>query len=368
MASEHKLDNLKPWYTRWWAIILFIFVGIYIFSSYFGNEENTNPLNFKDPVVVQAEPYISKIVNEDIELRSFASSVTIECLSGDKECQLNKIYDYVTDNFAYYSDPRSNEFIQSPSETLKVKGGDCEDLTILMNSLLENLGFKTYIVLTDNHAYSLACGIDTDKLWPYIKDNIVEEMSSELGNEGTYDTEIKSGQLFLIKKYKETISLNQNYVWYYGGNGEKFSEPITYMNIKYSISSDEPLDVYFVPSDKEQKKIANLESFIHYPTCQKENVYKTDSSCDSLKDNGGIILFNKNLQDNAKVDLDLSLYYAYDTRNVLSDKEITSYAIEGETCIVLESTAGKFGFPGYDSTNGKKYAIDSITEEYYSLD
>ena len=357
----------KQWYKHWWAIILFIFIGFYIFSSYFGDKENTSSLNLKDPVVVQAEPYINKIVNEDIKLRSFASSITNECLSGDKECQLNKIYDYVTNNLSYYSDPRSNEFIQSPSETLKVKGGDCEDLTILMNSLLENLGFKTYIVLTDNHAYSLACGIDTDKLWSYIKDNLVEEMSSELGNEGTYDTEIKSGQLFIIKKYKETISLNPNYVWYYGGDGEKFSEPITYMNIKYSIFSDEPLGIYFVPSIKEQEKIANLESFIHYPTCQKESVYKADSSCDSLIENGGVILFNKNSQDNAKVDLDLSFYYAYDTGNVLSDKEITYYTLGEEKCIVLESTAGKFGFPGYDSTEGKKYAIDPITKEYYFL-
>ena len=46
----------------------------------------------------------------------------------------------------------------------EIGGGDCEDLTILLNSYLENLGIETYLVLTDNHAYTLACDIDPKKL------------------------------------------------------------------------------------------------------------------------------------------------------------------------------------------------------------
>jgi len=351
-----------------WVVLLLTFVAIYILFLYLGDEKGAIHSNLNDPIIAEAEPYINKIVSEDIGLRSLASSITRGCLSGDKECQLNKIYDYVTENYEYYLDPRSNEFIQNPSETLMVNGGDCEDLTILMNSLLENLGFKTYIVLTEDHAFSLACGIDPDNLWHYIRENLIEEMSVELGSEGTYDTEIKSGQLFLIEKHKETISLNPSNVFYYGGDGGDFQEPIRYMDIKYSISSDEPLDLYFVPSNKEQERIVSLESFSHYPACQKEEVYETDGSCDSLTDNGGIIILNKNSESNARVNLDLIFYYALDTGNVLSDKEITYYTLGGEKCIVLESTAGKFGFPGYDSTSGKKYAIDPITKEYYFLE
>ena len=106
-----------------------------------------------DPVIQRAEPYISKVVFDDINLRTQAASIVRGCPSGDKECQINKLYRYVVENYDYYSDPRSREFIQSPSETMKVKGGDCEDLTILLNSLLENLGIKTYLVLTEDHAY-----------------------------------------------------------------------------------------------------------------------------------------------------------------------------------------------------------------------
>ena len=56
----------KSWYKKWWAIILFIFIGFYIFSSYFSYEENTTPTSLKDPVVIQAEPYLNKIIKEDI--------------------------------------------------------------------------------------------------------------------------------------------------------------------------------------------------------------------------------------------------------------------------------------------------------------
>ena len=89
-----------------------------------------------DPIIQKVEPFISKIVFDDVNLRSKAGSIVSGCPSGDKECQLNKVYRYVVESYNYYSDPRNREFIQSPYETMNIKGGDCEDLTILLNSLL----------------------------------------------------------------------------------------------------------------------------------------------------------------------------------------------------------------------------------------
>ena len=74
-----------------------------------------------DPVVQRAEPYISKIVFEDINLRAQAASIASGCPSGDKECQINKLYRYVVENYDYYSDPRSSEFIQSPSMRVRIR-------------------------------------------------------------------------------------------------------------------------------------------------------------------------------------------------------------------------------------------------------
>lgn len=321
-----------------------------------------------NPIILRAEPYLKKIVTEDIELRSLAASITKGCPSGNKECQLNKIYRYVVDNYDYYSDPRNNEFIQSPKDTLRIKGGDCEDLTILLSSLLENLGFKTYLVLTDNHAYALACDVNTDELWEYIEQSIIETASLELGKDSDYNVEIKSGRLFLKKNIKQTIALNPGYIWYYGGDGSTFTDPVQYMNIDYSISSSTPLNIYFVPSNKEHSKIADGKSFTHYPSCQKENVYRVSDSCDSIGQNGGIILVNTDYENSATVNIDLEYSYKYSTQSFFSGEAISYYKNDkDETCIVLEATAGKHGFPGYDSTTGKKIAVDPITKEIHYL-
>ncbi len=321
----------------------------------------------EDPVIVKAEPYLNKIVFEDIELRSLASSNTQKCSSGNKECQLNEIFRYVVDNYDYYTDPRSGEYIQSPEDTIKVMGGDCEDLTILMISLLENLGFKTYLVLTDNHAYALACGVDTTELWVYAKQSIIEIAALDLGESSEYDVEIKSGTLFLKKEIEQTMALDSGDIWYYGGDGSSFKEPIQYMDIGYSISSSAPLDIYFVPSNEEQSKIANKESFSHYPSCHKQSILQVTDSCDSFDKRGGIILINADSENRATVNINLEYFYAYSTQNVFSGQNISYYTIDGEKCVVLEATSGKYGFPGYDSTDGEKIAVDSVTKEYMHL-
>jgi hypothetical protein len=349
--------------------VLIIFFLVRCSEEPTNNNEKSNLIedSKNDPIILEAEPYIDKIVYEDIELRSLASSVTKGCSSGNKECQLNKVYHYVVDNFDYYSDPRSKEFIQSPNDTLKVKGGDCEDLTILMTSLLENLGFKTYLVLTDNHAYALACGVTTDDLWKYIEQSIIETASSELGTDSDYNVEIKSGKLFLVENVEQTFALNPGDVWYYGGDGSNFTDPIQYVNIVYSIHSSTPLNIYFVPSKKEHTKIVNAESFNHYPTCQKENIYQVSDSCDSIYQFGGIILVDTDPKNSAKVDINLNFSYAYSTQGLFSNEKMTYYEMGGEQCVVLEATAGKYGFPGFDSTVGRKIAVDPVTKEYYSL-
>jgi hypothetical protein len=113
-----------------------------------------------DTNVVRAEPYVEKIVFNDSSLRDLALEYTKECEEKDVSCQVNEIYRTVVEGKEYISDIEGQEVIKSPFETLSQKGGDCEDLAILVASLLENLDVNTYLVLTENHAYALACGID----------------------------------------------------------------------------------------------------------------------------------------------------------------------------------------------------------------
>lgn len=47
----------------------------------------------------------------------------------------------------YTSDPRATaEYVQYPAETLKLKGGDCDDLSVCFSSLLESVGIETALI------------------------------------------------------------------------------------------------------------------------------------------------------------------------------------------------------------------------------
>ena len=50
-------------------------------------------------------------------------------------------------NMVYVSDPRANvEHVQFPYETIKLKGGDCDDFSVCFSSLLESVGIETAFV------------------------------------------------------------------------------------------------------------------------------------------------------------------------------------------------------------------------------
>lgn len=53
----------------------------------------------------------------------------------------------------YTSDPRSTgEYVQFPSETVELKGGDCDDLSVAYSALLESIGIETAFIDYKNQA------------------------------------------------------------------------------------------------------------------------------------------------------------------------------------------------------------------------
>ncbi len=50
-------------------------------------------------------------------------------------------------NMTYISDPRATgEYVQFPKQTIELKGGDCDDLSVCYSSLLESVGIQTALV------------------------------------------------------------------------------------------------------------------------------------------------------------------------------------------------------------------------------
>jgi len=331
------------------------------------NLKNTNSISRTfDPEIIKSEPYLKEIILEDEDLRTLSASIVKDCPSGNKNCYVNAIYRYVVENYNYYNDPRTHEYIQPVTSTINIGGGDCEDLTILLNSLLENLGIKTYLVLADNHAYSLACGINSEKLRSYIDNSLIDTFSDNILESGEKGMVYENGELFFTIKDDSKRVLKGKSSFYSGGNGSSFDEG-DYMNIRYSITSIVPLDLYVVPSSDDFHLIANHRTFTHYPECKDQQFLKISDSCDYLKKRGGIVLVNNNYDD-AVVDLEIIRYFNYPLPDSLQSNIITSYTIKEEKCIVLDPTLGKYGYPGYPiNVTGDKIAIDPFSKEKINL-
>lgn len=57
------------------------------------------------------------------------------------------LFDNFVKGMNYVSDPRASvEHVQFPNETIKLKGGDCDDLSVCFASLLESIGIQTAFV------------------------------------------------------------------------------------------------------------------------------------------------------------------------------------------------------------------------------
>ena len=73
---------------------------------------------------------------------------------------------YVVDPQSAYEqlsqDALALDFIQFPSQTLEYRAGDCDDLAILYNALLESVGIETAFITTPGHIYA-AFNLD---MWP----------------------------------------------------------------------------------------------------------------------------------------------------------------------------------------------------------
>jgi hypothetical protein len=304
-----------------------------------------------------AKPYIDKIVIDDGELRELASAIVEDY--GEKEGEVNAIYRYIVENFMYIADPAYTESVQSPFETLDLEGGDCEDLAILACSLLENIGIKTYLVLTENHAYALVSGINSNNLWKYINKSLEEQFVEDHN---------------MVSSVDETLQLGAGYVYYYGGDGRVFPiEAATFgdsvvkiesLEIDYSVTSSEPVNIYILPSKDEFDNLVQRKSFQHYPEYEEQGVYQAQATCE-IPRYGGTAIQNPTSRD-ATVDLEVTFSY----KVYFEGLKITYYTIKDEQAIVLELTAGEYGYPGYSPIveAEKRFAIDPITKEYFYLE
>ena len=107
----------------------------------------------KDPAAMWFAKYVTSTVREDI--RSGVPQnmqYTMAVFQALDEFGIN----YVKDPTSAFEDnvgTASIDFLQFPYQTLMYRGGDCDDLSILVCSLLESIGIKTAFITIPGHIY-----------------------------------------------------------------------------------------------------------------------------------------------------------------------------------------------------------------------
>ncbi len=129
---------------------------------------------------VQSNPvdYYNK-VNQLIDLEavdSFADQVLVEAPGDYGLLQILKAYELVSSEIEYVAD--ADDHWQSPSETISLGTGDCEDHSLLLTSLITALGGTCRVNLISGHAFpTVYVGNAT------VVDEVVEAVQAYYGNQ-----------------------------------------------------------------------------------------------------------------------------------------------------------------------------------------
>lgn len=279
---------------------------------------NSTHVIVKNYPALQADPYrkyLDKIDQGSTGLRQLAFELLHPCPPADKSCTAVHLYQFVQAKMGYLSDPPSRDYIQSPEETLKIKAGDCEDLSILLASLLNNSGVPTYLVFTPDHAYTLACGIEPSEMQKVIARDLLTEQRQVRISE-TEQIQGQSGRSWTLPMPKAT-------------------------EIRYTMTSEQPIDLLFFPSVEEYQHYQAHQQYRTYQ-CSRKGIYQIDETC--LLQPGTLLVVQNPGKEDSRAQVDIQ--YSVPERTASGPGSMTTYIINGQSCVVLDPSIKGLGYPG----------------------
>jgi len=103
-------------------------------------------------------PLLVKQASNDQLIKTVADRIVSQsCAHAQGEagrvCHAKALFYFVRDNFNYVADPSSFEYIKSARESLLSTGGDCDDASLLLASLLSSVGIETRFIFIPQHVY-----------------------------------------------------------------------------------------------------------------------------------------------------------------------------------------------------------------------
>lgn len=117
------------------------------------------PSFFDGPLTKTTKALQSKVEYRDSVVRNFAVKHSLDYFDQyhtkyGPMVRILSLFKYINLNFKYVSDSERDEYFANPRETiLNGLGGDCDDHTLLMVSVLKAIGGHCRMVLTEGHLY-----------------------------------------------------------------------------------------------------------------------------------------------------------------------------------------------------------------------
>jgi transglutaminase-like putative cysteine protease len=108
------------------------------------------------PEIDTIDKYRLYIDTRDPNVKAVADRVSaLSCTYSNNYlvCQSKALYFFVRDKFEYVEDPVSFEYVKTPLESMNNLGGDCDDASVLLASLLGSIGVRTRLVFVPRHVY-----------------------------------------------------------------------------------------------------------------------------------------------------------------------------------------------------------------------
>ncbi len=107
----------------------------------------------KDPAAMQFAKYVTSVVRENLRIDV---PINIQYAMGIFETLNEFGLNYVVDPTSAFEDnigTSAIDFLQFPYQTLMYKGGDCDDISILVCSLFETVGVRTAFITIPGHIF-----------------------------------------------------------------------------------------------------------------------------------------------------------------------------------------------------------------------
>lgn len=96
--------------------------------------------------------YLKLLVPDHQEIRTLAARIATSSCRQSDVCYAKAEYYFVRDNIQYLGDP-PDDYLDSPFETLNIKGADCDGMSILLANLELAIGIPTRFAFIPGHVF-----------------------------------------------------------------------------------------------------------------------------------------------------------------------------------------------------------------------